>query len=129
MRNGKQNGKHPALAIGKKTDSQIEAMVGEVTWGGGILYLPVTLSHGENYLCRFKKSGYCGYLDSPQHMLFECDKWIEVRNRENMNVISPDTIISYMLKGPQEWMKIENVVAEILRTKELDSKMWLSELT
>lgn len=81
-----------------------------------------------SYLFRIKKMGsgecvYCpGKEDTAEHTFFECDRWAgkKFELETNIGLITPDNVISLMLRNDEVWSAISEYVEYILRTKKPD---------
>lgn len=68
---------------------------------------------------------YCGILDTAEHTLFECDRWLEYRRRAEINVngqITPDNMTDLMITSKENWNYIHDMIRQILGTKESDER-------
>lgn len=60
-------------------------------------------------------------LDSPQHTLSECMKWIRERRRaeeDTQEVIDTENVINIILENKQKWDCIERMVTNIIGAKD-----------
>lgn len=86
--------------------------------------------HGvfKNYLlrmrkCRVNKCDYCEQEDSPEHSIFVCPRFAQVRIEcENYleKRVEKGNIISEMLESKEKWNCVEKMVREIVRVKMKD---------
>lgn len=82
------------------------------------------------YLHRFKIKEtdmcvYCGLSDSPLHVVFECNRWRETRNRLVLEIggeLTADNIVGQMLRSEDNWNAIERGITEIIKTKEEEER-------
>ena len=64
-------------------------------------------------------------MDNAEHALFVCAKWGAAREALGQAVaaeLTPDTMVSLMLKSEQIWMFIESFVTLVMKTRELDER-------
>lgn len=96
-------------------------------------YLTQALSgHGcfGTYLLRIGKKNndtcfYCPESDSPEHTLFQCDRWQDKRNHcENAlgQHLSTENLIETMIASKQAWDVIHKMIIEIMREKLHDER-------
>lgn len=88
--------------------------------------------HGcfQNYLHGIGKAPtdrctYCGETDSPEHTLFHCIKWEARRTTLGLRIgvdIDPENMIDTMLQSPSNWEAINEVLVQIISTKEKDGR-------
>ncbi|KAI5735555.1 hypothetical protein M8J77_020038 [Diaphorina citri] len=75
------------------------------------------------YLYRFKKrtSSLCEVCqekeDTPEHTLFECEKWKEAREELHLE-IRAENMIEVMLASEEGWGKVERYVTSVMKEKE-----------
>lgn len=88
--------------------------------------------HGSfgTYLLRFhlKQNDsclYCGSRDSPEHAIYSCNKWKELKEnleRKLGEKITVENTVRLMLRGREDWESIQGYIVEIVKTRTLDEK-------
>ncbi|XP_008189466.1 uncharacterized protein LOC103311579, partial [Acyrthosiphon pisum] len=79
------------------------------------------------YLHRFRRRNtdrcqLCGLSpDTPEHAIYECDAW--ERQRQDLAVyvgeqIKVENTVKLMMQNKENWMRIEDAVTKILKTRE-----------
>ena len=96
-------------------------------------YLTQFLSgHGSfrNYTYKFKLSEtdkciYCDTIDTPNHTIFECHRWNEIRHEFYQAInykVCANNIISLMISDSHKWEEIHNYIRNVMRTKENEER-------
>lgn len=102
--------------------------------GGMTFHLCQAMSgHGvfQTYLHRIGKTEsiactYCSEVDTPEHTLFDCQRWQELREitgRRLRRRMSVDNMVECMLENEESWKTIADMVENIMRTKEEEERM------
>lgn len=90
--------------------------------------------HGpfKNYTVRIGKSdtnlcNYCGEVDSAEHTVLHCERWIEMRRecRSWRLNLCPENIIDHMCTNEAIWNDCSEVIRRIIRGKAEDE--WVDE--
>ena len=84
-----------------------------------------------SYLFRIEKMNsaecvYCsGKEDTPEHTFFECDRRAvkKFQLETNIGQITPENVVSLMLRNEKVWSEISQYVEYILRKKNLIHKV------
>ena len=70
----------------------------------------------------FESRKCLGKEDTPEHTFFECDRWAvkKFQLETNIGQITPENVVSLMLRNEEISSKISHYVEYILRTKKPD---------
>lgn len=114
----------------------VERWVGRKHGHVGFHLSQVLTGHGffRQYLCsrKFTRSPTCpacpGRVESPEHVLFRCPRFDEVRERllrgHGLQPVDADNLMEVMLHSPESWARVEEA-AKIV-TRELQ-RLWNAE--
>lgn len=88
--------------------------------------------HGcfKKYLFRFKRSNteacpYCQEEDTPEHVIFSCDRWAEDRRKINLELgeeLTMDTLGEKIVKNESDFGKIYDYITTVIKGKEREEK-------
>lgn len=68
---------------------------------------------------------YCERLDTAEHTIFECSRWMDYRRQAEIEVdrnITTDNMIELMTISKENWEHKHGIVKKILTQKETDER-------
>lgn len=68
---------------------------------------------------------YCAQMDTPEHTVFHCPRWLAFRNScegRLGRILTSQTVIPLMLQSRENWHTIQDLIISILQAKEQDAR-------